>query len=517
MDLVTASTVEVYDRALGVASRIAEWRPMLDAAVFSWLQPFPMPIYLFHDAIDPTLPSAPGTLARAATELAGRNGDFDGDWIDFEGRPAAYEGPDPLLFPYIVPPYLERTTHREWRRWLPHILTAMELSQLPRYVPNPDQRIRLSVITGAQPLPQKYLERALPIELKTNEWPRELKVATPSAAAARRELGRRIGRWIWVERESVYFQSLDALTLTPVDALSVGREILARFLSAEHVQTEIPWPARSVHMVPASEATSTKSTKSRRRPPAAVDASLGTFTRDLIIDAIATGRVRLSHQSGPELAHLPVLGRVHDDAFYVVPKVAHELVESSGLMSGSTLQIARSLNAAGWLHQPADGTWTIPRRVDDHLTRVWSLPIEILGSVHENEFAPTRYPVREYRMDVQVISDIQSVIRAALISGEAVLEAPSVEGQDAVELGRVKGDRVLIIPSAARQLLQRHQVRNVGPKTIGRALGQAGWIERPIDGAWTVFRRLDGKGMRVWNLPLSFLEGTGVKPSDSAR
>jgi hypothetical protein len=455
-----------------------------------------------------------GTLSLAATELAGRDGDFYGDWIDFDGRPAAYEGPDPLLFPWIIPPRLERNTHREWRRWLPHILTAMELSQSPQRVPNPGQRIRLSVITGAQPLPQVYLERALPIGLKTNEWPREHRVATSSSAAARRELGRRIGRWIWLERESVYFQSLDTLTLTPVDALTIGREILARFLAAEHVQTEIPWPARAVQMVPGSEATTSKSARARRTS-APVDPSLGQFTRDLIIDAIATRRVRLSHQNDPELAHLPVLGRVHDEEFHVVPEVAHNLVQSSGLMSGSKLMIARSLNANGWLPRTADDAWTIPRRVGDKLTRVWVLPVEFLGAVHEaDEFAPPVYPVREHRTDPQVVADLRRVIRSAIMYGEAKLEEmPAGADQSAVELGRVKGDRVFIIPSAARELVRRHQVVDAGARWIGRALGQAGWIDGPSDGAWTVFRRLDGKGTRVWNLPISFIEGTGAESS----
>ena len=508
MDLKLSSTGELYEKALRVAASIPEWRPMLAAAVYSWWRPFPIPIYLCHDSVDPSLPSAPATLALAATELAGRSStDYTGEWLDTSGRPAAYEGPEPYLLSWIVPTKLDRGRNHPglWNRTLPHILTSMEMSQSPRHQHDPELRIRLVVITGGQLLPRTFADRALSVELKTAMWPREMKVSSPTSVAARRELGRRIEQWIFAERDSVYFQDLDSLNPSPVEAIRIGRDILARFLAAEGVSTGIPWPARADEAVTAADATTTRSARSgRRRATAPVDPGLGDFTRLQILDAIATRRVRLSHQKDPELASFPVVGRVHDDEFYAVPEVVRDLVQQSGLMSGTRLQIARSLAAAGWLDRAADESWTVGRYVDSELTRVWSLPIAFLGHILEDEFGETTsFPVRELRSEPHLAGEIRTAIRTGLANNRARL-GEVAEKEQMIDLGRMKGTRAYIVPSAVRQLMLQHTGQHPTPHSMGRALGQAGWLERS-NGGWTVPRRIDGKLLRVWSLPVAFV------------
>ncbi|MCB1298396.1 MAG: hypothetical protein KDB08_05380 [Microthrixaceae bacterium] len=508
MDLRAIPTDELYERALGVAARISEWRPLLAAAVYSWWRPFPVPIYLCHDSDGPSLPSAPATLALAATELAGRSStDYTGEWLDTTGRSAAYEGPEPYLLSWIVPGKLDRARNHPglWNRTLPHILTSLEMSQSPRYQPDPELRIRLTVITGAQLLPRKFADRALPIELKTDSWPRETTVSSPGSVAARRELGRRIEQWISAERDSVYFQDLELLNPSPVEALRIGRDIFARFLAAEGVSTGLPWPARARETMTAADATTTRSSKAvRRRANPSVDPGLGDFTRFQILDAIATRRVRLSHQRGPELASLPVVGRLHDEEFYAVPEIVSDLVQQSGLMRGTRLQIARSLAAAGWLNRAADEGWTVGRYVDSKLTRVWSLPITFLGHLVEDEFEEaSSFPVRELRSEPLLADEIRAAIRTSLANDRARLGATTEEEQ-LIDLGRLKGARAYIVPSAVRQLMHGHAGLSPTAHSMGRALGQAGWLELS-DGAWTVPRRIDGRLRRVWNLPAAFL------------
>lgn len=135
---------------------------------------------------------------------------------------------------------------------------------------------------------------------------------------------------------------------------------------------------------------------------------------------------------------------------------------------------------------------------------MWSLPIAFLGHILEDEFEETTsFPVRELRSEPLLADEIRTVIRTGLANNRARLGAVAEE-DPLIDLGRMKGARAYIVPSAVRQLMLQHTGQHPNPHSMGRALGQAGWLERS-DGAWTVPRRIDGKLLRVWNLPVAFV------------
>lgn len=116
---------------------------------------------------------------------------------------------------------------------------------------------------------------------------------------------------------------------------------------------------------------------------------------------------------------------------------------------------------------------------------------------------PTFRESRRFDVTEGLAELVQHALRNAIEGGHAAL-APSES--DVVDLGRMKSGRIYVVPAAARAVLERDRISSATPIEISRALESAGWLSRESDGSMTVPRRIDGKLMRVWNLPPSFLE-----------
>lgn len=473
-------TVDLVARGLGAIPLTADHLQLIGAAVYSWWRPFPSMIYL------PAEPDVKAldyidSVARALTELAGRSRE-QGDHVNGYYRGVAYAGPEPYLFTGTHPS--EPATSDDGR-YFRKIIDAMAASQSAARVPDVAERIRLVVVTGDSSLPNKiaepFLEVHLPTAVPNHRWE-----AMERGQSARLELAAALEQWIDDRgRDSDFFSSWEEDDQTPAAAVRIGREILSAFLLSEG----IPTPLVGGSWTPLATAASRRRVRRRTHQS---DPALVTMMKDLMRDALATRRARMV-PGGP---HVVDLGRVVDGRLHVIPKATRQLVVSSGHTTASTAAFSRALAGEGWIERAADGAWTVPRRIDGKLTRVWDLPADFLGAMVEH-IAEDEYddPAKE------LAEVVRGIVRSAIAEGRAAL-APSADGVK--DLGRKMSGRLYLVPSAARDLLAEDGLQET-PITISRSLEAAGWITR-ADGEMTVPRRIDGKMRRVWNLPLSFLD-----------
>lgn len=480
------STADLVTRGLGAIPPTAEHLQLIGTAVYSWWRPFPAMVYL-PAAPDGTTTGYVELFARALTELAGRSRERGDNVLGYQ-RGEGYAGPEPFLFTGTHPSEPVTSDHGRYFR---KIVDAMAASQSPSLVPDVTERIRLAVVTGDAPLPGKVANSFLEVNLST-EVPFHRWEAMERGRAARLELAAALEQWIDDHRklDSDFFSSWEQDEHPPAIAARIGQEILNAFL----IDEGLPSPLEGGTWTTSARADSASRAHRRTHPS---DPGIVTMTRDLMRDAIATRRARMG-RGDPDMVDL---GRLVDGRLYVIPHAARDLVLSSGHTTAGVGVFSRSLGAEGWIKRAADGAWTEVRRIDGKLTRVWDMPTEFLGSVVE-------YIAEEERADPakELAEIVRSTVRAAIAEGRAALE-PASEGVR--DIGRKMSGRLYLVPSTTRGLLAEDGMHET-PITISRSLEAAGWLTR-ADGAMTVPRRIDGKMMRVWNLPLSFLD-SGVTP-----
>lgn len=468
-------------RGLRPIPRTADHLLLLGAAVYSWLRPFPALIYIHTEAEKP--PSGfVNSLAHAITEIAGRSS-HSGDRVISYRRGEAYGGPQPYLITGLHPS--EPATSQSGRVFR-RAVEAMTASQSSPLVPD-DERIRLVMLTGDGPLPEDLRDQFIAVRATEVGFPRW--ASLDAGHEARVELSGELERWIEDRRDSEQFQAWLDERPSPADAASIGQEILRQFLGGAGLSI-LPEAHERTQSLRAALA------RVPRRRAYVSDPALVTALRDVMRDALATRRARMIPGSSGEV----YLGRVVGDRLHVIPSAARSLMFITGKPMPSALAFGRSLGDAGWITRGPDGAWTVPRRIGGNLVRVWDLPAEFLGEmvdhiVEEDYGDPAR----------DLAARIRQTVLTAIADGRAGL-APA-EGV-LVDLGRHKSGRLYIIPSAVRELLTRADVI-ASPVEISSALGEAGWLAPAPDGAWTVPRRIDGKPMRVWNLPPSFLGQSG--------
>lgn len=475
---------DVHDlavRGLRPIPRMADHLLLLGAAVYSWLRPFPALIYIHTEAEKP--PSGfVNSLAHAVTEIAGRSS-HSGDRVISYRRGEAYGGPQPYLITGLHPS--EPATSQSGRVFR-RAVEAMTASQSSPLVPD-DERIRLVMLTGDGPLPKDLRDQFIAVRATEVGFPRW--ASLDAGHEARVELSSELERWIEARRDSEQFQAWLDEHPSPADAASIGQEILRQFLGAG--LSILPEGHERTQSLRAALA------RAPRRRAYASDPALVTALRDVMRDALATRRARMIPGSSGEV----YLGRVVGDRFHVIPSAARSLMFITGKPMPSALAFGRSLGDAGWITRGPDGAWTVPRRIGGNLVRVWDLPAEFLGEmvdhIVEDDYGD---PARD------LAARIRQTVLTAIADGWAGLTP--AEGV-LVDLGRHKSGRLYIIPSAVRELLTRADVI-ASPVEISSALGEAGWLAPAPDGAWTVPRRIDGKLMRVWNLPPSFLGQSGL-------
>lgn len=483
-------TVDLVRRALGSIPQTEDHLQLLGAAVYSWWRPFPSLVYLPAEP-DVRALDYVDSFARALTELAGRSRDR-GDTVTGYERGQAYAGPEPFLLTGTHPSEPASSDHG---RYIRKIIAAMAASQSPALMPDVTDRIRLVVITGDAPLPGSLAEPFLEVTLQT-DVPYHRWEAMDRGRDARLELAAAIDQWVEDHRaaDSDFFSSWEDDDHTPEIAARIGQEILSAFM----IDEGLPAPLTGGRWTPAAQADSVRRIHRREHP---TDPALVMMMRDLMRDALATRRARMV----PGSSDVIDLGRVSGDRLHVLPQPARELVLATGHTTASAGVFSRSLAVEGWIKRAPDGAWTVLRRIDGKLTRVWDMPAEFLGAMVEylTEDDPNN-PAKE------LAEAVRNSLRSAVAEGRVVL-APSSDG--AVDLGRQKSGRLYIVPAVARQLLAEAGLQET-PTQISRALEVAGWISPERDGSKTVPRRIDEKMLRVWNLPPSFL-GSDDAPSPS--
>ncbi len=72
------------------------------------------------------------------------------------------------------------------------------------------------------------------------------------------------------------------------------------------------------------------------------------------------------------------LGREVKGRLYLIPAGIRTLLSSRDAASPPSISLSRALAAEGWLIPASDGSWTVPRRIDGALRRVWDLPAAFL-------------------------------------------------------------------------------------------------------------------------------------------
>ncbi|ODU05074.1 MAG: hypothetical protein ABS81_08600 [Pseudonocardia sp. SCN 72-86] len=356
--ITTATTEDLAVTGLRAPLATARWAPIVGAAVYSWWKPFPEPIYLF-DGTGKT------TLSFVTTQLAGRDAS-GGNWIDHVGPSEWFVGPEPLLFDHVVPP-TGTIANPYWKRDLRKILDVIERSA---HSAPANETVRLSILNGADKIPKDVAHRVYAHRLsRFRDTSAGLDIEMSRAVSARLELGRRIGEWIASERTTAFFREREDTRLLPMDRCTFGLEILDRFLSAEGARSvlEVPRPPERKHKPP------------RRRMPAGdrrfgITEGLAELVRESLRTAIEEGRASLSAANGDVVE----LGRLKSGRLYAIPTAARAILERDRITAATPIEISRALEAAGWLSREADGSMTVPRRIDGKLTRVWNLPPSFL-------------------------------------------------------------------------------------------------------------------------------------------
>lgn len=184
------------------------------------------------------------------------------------------------------------------------------------------------------------------------------------------------------------------------------------------------------------------------------------------------------------------------------------------------LELAAALDQ--WIddHRKLDSDFFSSWEEDEHIpTAAARIGQEILDAFLLDEGAPTpleggtwthsvrassglRILRRMHPSDPGIVTMTRDLMRDAI----ATRRARMVPGDsDLVDLGRVVGDRLYVIPHAARDLVLSSGHTTAGVGVFSRSLGAEGWIKRAADGAWTEVRRIDGKLTRVWDMPTEFL------------
>lgn len=184
------------------------------------------------------------------------------------------------------------------------------------------------------------------------------------------------------------------------------------------------------------------------------------------------------------------------------------------------LELAAALDQ--WIddHRKLDSDFFSSWEEDEHTpTAAARIGQEILNAFLLDEGAPTpleggtwthsarassglRILRRTHPSDPGIVTMTRDLMRDAI----ATRRARMVPGDsDLIDLGRVVGDRLYVIPHAARDLVLSSGRTTAGVGVFSRSLGAEGWIKRAADGAWTEVRRIDGKLTRVWDMPTEFL------------
>lgn len=131
-------------------------------------------------------------------------------------------------------------------------------------------------------------------------------------------------------------------------------------------------------------------------------------------------------------------------------------------------------------------------------------------SIPEHRDANERSPGFELATPPQAVADLRDRLVSAIREKHAHFEGCSDADRSTVPLvGRIDGDRILLIPSIALPLLFPE---GVSPTVLGAELEGCGLLHRAASNTRTTVVRIQGRSTRAWVISSSLFEGTELAP-----
>lgn len=115
-----------------------------------------------------------------------------------------------------------------------------------------------------------------------------------------------------------------------------------------------------------------------------------------------------------------------------------------------------------------------------------------------------------------LVGALREAIIHAMADGQVMVRGFGQRSANGPVIGEVRGDRVLLFPGEARDILSARVSKEYGPISsvrVARALEDERWISATADGKRARLYRFDGVVRRVWELPTSFFELSSGPPS----
>lgn len=117
------------------------------------------------------------------------------------------------------------------------------------------------------------------------------------------------------------------------------------------------------------------------------------------------------------------------------------------------------------------------------------------------------------RGGMHLARDISELLNMAASSEQWYLTGGTNRQRTGTRLGHVHGDRVFVFPQAAVDLLRSLYPGSYPELTVplaSEAIQNSGWVRVRPDGKRTVPKRIDGRLVRVWDLPSTFASTPGI-------